>query len=148
MGVLKGPDACSHSSQQFLPLMSGSLGYHSSAIAFLFFILMATFANIIDWPWITNAILQDKKQTYNLTSAKRSIGKFQSPRALLPHELHFKMPAGSQASQERSRINGAVEGKGLLSICPGVKLPPKAQHRFIEPDRLLPRFMSTQDLST
>ena len=92
---------------------------------------MATFSNI-DWPWTTNAILQDKKQTYNLTSAKRSIGKFQSPRALLTHELHFKMPAGSQASRERSRINGAVEGKGLLSICPGVKLPPKAQHRFIE----------------
>lgn len=110
---------------------------------------MATFANIIDWPWITNAILQEKKQTYNLTSAKRSVAKFQSPQPpALPHELRFKMPASSQASRERSRINGAVEGKGLLSICPGVKLPPKAQHRFIEPDRLLPRFMSTQDLST
>lgn len=147
MGALKGPDACSHSSQQFLPLTSGSLGYTELLLLFFFFILMATFSNI-DWPWTTNAILQDKKQTYNLTSAKRSIGKFQSPRAPLTHELHFKMPAGSQASRERSRINGAVEGKGLLSICPGVKLPPKAQHRFIEPDRFLPRFMSTQDLST
>lgn len=90
---------------------------------------MTIFANVINWSWITNAILPKKKKNHRHPKTEvlqiQSPTGFRSPWATLQRGLHFKMPAGSQARMGWSRINGAVESEELLSICPGAKLPPQ-----------------------